>query len=92
MIRLEKEESAAWRLAPWLRSLVPTCASPPKTTANDHFSFSIYGDLNLHSGMKLLQQSDLTGSFAIPHTELFLKKKKKKKEKKKNSLFLFANA
>lgn len=41
LIRLEKKESAARRLAPWLRSLVPTSAPPPKTTATDHFSSSI---------------------------------------------------
>lgn len=57
LIRLEKEESAAWRLAPWLRSLVPTSAPPPRTTAADHFSFSVYRGVSLQSTMNLLRQN-----------------------------------
>lgn len=51
LIRLEKK-SAARRLAMWLRSLVLTCASPPKTNAFDHFSFSVYRGVGLQSGVK----------------------------------------
>lgn len=48
------------RIALWLRSLVPTSAPPPKTTATDHFSFSVYRCANLQVAVT---ESDPTGSF-----------------------------
>lgn len=60
LIRLEKEESLAGRLATWLRSLVPTSAPPPKTTATDHFSFSVYRGVSLQVAAT---EADRTGSF-----------------------------
>lgn len=55
LIRPERGDSAPWRLAPWLRSPHPTSASPPKTTATDHFSFSVHRGVGLQCGVRLLR-------------------------------------
>lgn len=49
----KEEESVAGRLVLWLRSLVPASASPPKTTATDHFWFSVERSTRLHIAASL---------------------------------------
>lgn len=55
LIRLVKGGSVDWRLALWFRSLVLTSASPPKTTATNHFLFRVYRGVSLQSRMKFLR-------------------------------------
>lgn len=67
LIRLDTEESAPGRLAPSLRSLVPTSAPLPRNTATDHFSFSAHEGVSLQSGMKFALTENHLGIFLGLH-------------------------
>lgn len=67
LIRLDMKESVAGRLVPWLHSLVPTSAPPPRRTATDHFSFSAHRGMSLQSWMFVMTESNLT----LPTVSIF---------------------
>jgi len=66
-----EEECPVGRLAPWLRSLVPASAPPPKTTAAHHFSCSAYRGESLRSRMKLLRHNPIYRAAIINPLHLY---------------------